>query len=171
MQPTPLRALGARSLLAVALLTPPLAHADLYMALGIDNESEPSLTLEFDREIGLDHWHPGLSLRLAGGVLLLPGRDGDDNAALLFTPSLRYTFIGSAWQPFIEAGIGAAVFLDTHYEGRDLASAFQFEDRLAAGMHLGAGELMVSYTHYSNADIEMPNQGLDIVALGYRVPL
>ncbi len=172
MHPTHIRTLGLPSLALVAVLTPALAHADAYLAVGTNNEGEPSLTLELDREFSLHDWHPALSLRLAGGVLLLPGDEGDDNAALLVTPAFRYTFLDTAFTPFIEAGIGAAVFLDTHYEERrDLSSTFQFEDRLAAGLALGRGELNLSYTHYSNADIEKPNQGLDIAAVGYRLPL
>lgn len=154
----------------IAWASPNEAQADLNAALGITNESEPALTLELDRVIDLHDWHPALSLRLAAGVLLLPGNEGDDNAALLLTPAFRYTFSGTARRPFIEAGIGAALFLDTHYEDRRLGSSFQFEDRLAAGLRLGDGELLMSYTHYSNADISSPNHGLDIVALGYRHP-
>lgn len=163
--------LGA-ALLSSAILTPALAQADLYLSLGMTNESEPAVKLELDRDISLHHWHPALSLRLAGGALLLPGSDADDNAALLLTPAFRYTFTtGSATRPFIEAGIGAAVFLNTRYEGHQLSTAFQFEDRLAVGMHLGEGELSLAYTHYSNADIKKPNDGLDMLALGYRHPL
>lgn len=165
--PTNVRALVGCALLGATLLGPATVRADLYVALGTNNESEPTVKLELDREIALHDWHPALSLRLAGGVLLLPGNHGDDNAALLLTPAFRYTF-DSALRPFVEAGIGAALFLDTRYEGRRFSTAFQFEDRLAAGMPLGGGELLLEYTHYSNADIATPNEGLDVVALGYR---
>lgn len=165
-------ALMGSFLLSSVALSPAIAQADIYVSLGLTNESEPAIKLELDRDISLHTWHPALSLRLAGGALLLPGNEGDDNAALLLTPAFRYTFTtGSAARPFIEAGIGAALFLDTRHEGRQFSTAFQFEDRLAAGMHLGDGELSLAYTHYSNADIKTPNDGLDIVALGYRHPL
>lgn len=171
MQKTTARAFIGAALLGSAVLAPTIAQADIYLSLGMTNESEPAAKLELDREISLHDWHPALSLRLAGGVLLLPGNEGDDNAALLLTPAFRYTFTtGSAARPFVEAGIGAAVFLDTRYEDRGFSTAFQFEDRLAAGMHLGDGELALAYTHYSNADIKTPNDGLDILAVGYRHP-
>ena len=157
-------------LLVIAWVSPNKALADLHAALGINNEAEPSLTLELDHRVSLHDWHPALSLRLATGVLLLPGNEGDDNAALLLTPAFRYTFANTARRLFIEAGIGAALFLNTHYEDRRLGSSFQFEDRLAAGMRVGNGELSMSLTHYSNADIRMPNHGLDILAFGYRHP-
>lgn len=169
--PTNVGTLAGQVLLGSTLLAPAAAQAEPYLALGINNEAEPTLTIELDHAINLHDWHPALSLRLAGGVLLLPGDQGDDNAALLLTPAFRYTFANTATRPFIEAGIGAAVFLDTRYEGRNFSTAFQFEDRLAAGTEVGSGEVSLSYTHYSNADIKTPNEGLDVLALGYRHPL
>lgn len=165
------RALWGRLLLGAMLGMPTFANADLYVAVGKNSESESTVKLELDREYSLAHWQPGLSLRLAGGVLLLPGNEGDDNAALIVTPAFRYTFADTAAQPFVEAGIGGALFLDTRYEGRNLSTAFQFEDRVAAGLHVGRGEVALAFTHYSNADIKKPNNGLDMVMLGYRHPL
>lgn len=169
--PVSYRALLGSLLLGASLAMPALAEADLYVAVGKNNESQTSLKLELDREYSLAQWQPGLSLRLAGGVLLLPGDEGDDNAALIVTPAFRYTFADTATQPFVEAGVGGALFLDTRYEGRNLSTAFQFEDRIAAGLHVGRGEVALAFTHYSNADIKKPNNGLDMVTLGYRHPL
>ncbi|TDX23323.1 lipid A 3-O-deacylase [Modicisalibacter xianhensis] len=169
--PVSYRALLGSLLLGASLAMPALAEADLYVAVGKNNESQTSLKLELDREYSLAQWQPGLSLRLAGGVLLLPGDEGDDNAALIVTPAFRYTFADTATQPFVEAGVGGALFMDTHYEGRNLSTAFQFEDRIAAGLHVGRGEMALAFTHYSNADIKKPNNGLDMVTLGYRHPL
>ncbi|SFI11850.1 acyloxyacyl hydrolase [Modicisalibacter xianhensis] len=169
--PVSSRALLGSLLLGASLAMPALAEADLYVAVGKNNESQTSLKLELDREYSLAQWQPGLSLRLAGGVLLLPGDESDDNAALIVTPAFRYTFADTATQPFVEAGVGGALFLDTRYEGRNLSTAFQFEDRIAAGLHVGRGEVALAFTHYSNADIKKPNNGLDMVTLGYRHPL
>ncbi|MHB0775084.1 acyloxyacyl hydrolase [Halomonas sp. WWR20] len=160
---------GGLVVLAGALFN--TAHADTSIALGSTSETTPAYKLEIDRQFPLRQWHPALSLRLAGGAMWLPGDDGDDNAALLLTPAFRYTFLGTAYRPFIEAGVGAAVFLDTRFEDRKLGSAFQFEDRLAVGMRLGPGELGASATHYSNADIKSPNDGFEIYAVNYRLPL
>lgn len=169
--PVSYRALLGILLLGASLAMPALAEADLYVAVGKNNESQTSLKLELDREYSLAQWQPGLSLRLAGGVLLLPGDEGDDNAALIVTPAFRYTFADTATQPFVEAGVGGALFMDTHYEGRNLSTAFQFEDGIAAGLHVGRGEVALAFSHYSNADIKKPNNGLDMVTLGYRHPL
>lgn len=144
--------------------------ADLYMAGGITSESTAAVRIELDTLIGLENLHPQLDLRLATGLLLLDGDESDTNAAWLLTPMLRYTFAGKR-SAFIEGGIGAAVFLDARLGSRDLSTAFQFQDRMAMGGALGPGELSLSFTHYSNAGIKDPNEGIEVLALGYRLPL
>lgn len=156
--------------MATSLLAVPAANADLYLAAGITSEDTAALKLEIDREFGLERWHPQLSLRLATGALLLSGDAGNGNAAWLITPALRYTFAGER-SVFLEAGVGASVFLDTRVENQELSTAFQFEDRLALGMPFAGGELNASITHYSNAGIRRPNDGFEVFALGYRHPL
>ncbi|WP_043531161.1 acyloxyacyl hydrolase [Litchfieldella xinjiangensis] len=154
------------------LLAGPAMSADLYVAGGRTSEDSAALKLEIDRHFNLHDWHPQLSLRLATGVLLLSSETESDegNAAWLFTPALRYTFAGER-RVFIEGGIGASIFLDTHVDDRELSTAFQFEDRLALGMPLATGELNASITHYSNAGIQSPNDGFEVFAVGYRFPL
>ena len=80
--PVSYRALLGSLLLGASLAMPALAEADLYVAVGKNNEAQTSLKLELDREYSLAQWQPGLSLRLAGGVLLLPG-DGQCGDVLL----------------------------------------------------------------------------------------
>lgn len=143
------------------------AYGDLNLALGITSVDTAALRITHDREYDLSHWHPQLDLRLATGVLLLDGEEESDNAAWVVTPAFRYHF--NEQRSFIEAGVGASLFLDKHLESRDLSTAFLFETRLAAGFHLNSEtEIGVSATHYSNADIEQPNDGFEIVALTYR---
>ena len=144
--------------------------ADWYVAAGATSESTAALTVEIDRLIGLERFHPRLDLRLGTGLLLLSSREQEGNAAWLFSPALRYTFAGQrGW--FLEGGIGAALFLDTRVESRELSTAFQFEDRLALGMPWAGGELSLALTHYSNAGIRRPNDGFEVLALGYRFSL
>ncbi|TVP52533.1 MAG: acyloxyacyl hydrolase [Halomonas sp.] len=163
--------LAAVLLPAMLLISAPAAsQADAYVTLGTTSESTPAVSLGLDRTFDLSDWHPQLALRLGSGVLLLPGNDGDDNAAWTLTPALRWTFAGKRGV-FAEAGIGAAVFMNTRLESRSLSSAFQFEDRLAFGMRLGSGELSASLIHYSNAGLKRPNDGFETLSLGYRHPL
>nr|WP_267956645.1 acyloxyacyl hydrolase [Halomonas sp. MCCC 1A17488] len=148
----------------------PIGLADLYVAGGITSESAAAARIELDTLIGLERLHPQLDLRLATGLLLLDGDENDENAAWLLTPMLRYTFAGKR-EVYLEGGIGAAVFLDARIGSRDLSTAFQFQDRLALGGTLGPGELTLSVAHYSNAGIKDPNEGIEVLALGYRLPL
>ncbi|MFC3283931.1 acyloxyacyl hydrolase [Litchfieldella rifensis] len=157
------------SLLVAALLATSPAYADLSVAGGITSESTAALKVELDREFSLESWHPRLSLRLATGLLLLSSDTEHGNAAWLLTPAFRYTFAGESGT-FLEAGIGASVFLETRVESRELSTSFQFEDRLALGMPLARGEIMASVTHYSNARIARPNDGFEVFALSYRRP-
>lgn len=161
----------AAALAACLLMTgSSVALADLYIAGGVTSESKAAARIEFDTMIGLDRLHPQLDLRLATGLLLLDGEESDENAAWLITPMLRYTFAGER-SVFVEGGIGAAVFLDARIGSRDLSTAFQFQDRIALGGSVGPGELSLSFTHYSNAGIKDPNEGIEVLALGYRLPL
>jgi lipid A 3-O-deacylase len=163
---------SAAALLPAMLLIslPAVGQSGGYVTLGATSEGEPAVSLGADRTFDLSHWHPQLDLRLATGLLLLPGDEGDDNAAWTLTPALRWTFAGEH-DLFAEAGIGAALFLNTRYEDRHLATAFQFEDRLAIGVPLGRGELSASLIHYSNGGIKRPNDGFETLTLGYRFPL
>lgn len=137
---------------------------------GISSEESPTLA------IGLHHgftappwlpsgWHPW-SLQLSGRLLLMPGRNSEkSNAALVVAPALRYTFAGGT---FVEGGVGAALFLDADLRDSELGTAGQFEDRLAVGGPWGDGTLHLALSHYSNASIKQPNDGLELLSLGYR---
>ncbi|MFQ3788723.1 acyloxyacyl hydrolase [Halomonas sp. A29] len=157
-------------LACVAMASGQPSLADLYLEGGITSETAAAARIELDTLIGLDRLHPQLDLRLATGLLLLQGQQEDYNAAWLATPALRWTF-GESGKVFVEGGIGAALMLHTRHESRELGSAFQFQDRLALGTLLGAGELILSLTHYSNAGIKRPNDGFELLGLGYRLPL
>jgi lipid A 3-O-deacylase len=101
--------------------------------------------------------------------------DGDkhsSNNSLSFSPVFVYEFAGEKVKPYIEAGIGVAVFSDTQVEDNKLGSAFNFEDRIGFGLRFKGGhEVGVRATHYSNAGIKEPNDGIESYALHYTMPL
>ncbi|ATJ84726.1 acyloxyacyl hydrolase [Halomonas beimenensis] len=153
----------------LALLVAPPGAAAPSLELGSTSEGSLALSVNLDTLVDLDHWHPGLALRLGTGLLLLPGDDGDDNAAWRLTPALRYAVGGPV---FLEAGVGGALFLETELGGQALSNAFQFENRLALGIRLGQGsEMGVAAVHHSNAHMDWPNDGFEIYSLVYRQAL
>lgn len=101
--------------------------------------------------------------------------DGDktsSNHSLSFSPVLVYEFAGQTIKPYVEAGIGIAVFANTEYEDNKLGSAFQFEDRFGFGLRFSGGhEVGIRATHYSNAGLSDPNDGVESYALHYTMPL
>ena len=80
------------------------------------------------------------------------------------SPVFVYYFGEPTWtvQPYIEAGIGVSCISETKIDSRDLASAFQFEDRVGFGVKIKYVDVSVRYMHYSNASISDPNDGMDI---------
>lgn len=101
--------------------------------------------------------------------------DGDkrsSNNSLSFSPVFVYEFAGEKVKPYIEAGIGVAVFPNTQIEDNKLGSAFNFEDRIGFGLRFNGGhEVGIRATHYSNAGIKEPNDGIESYALHYTMPL
>ena len=85
---------------------------------------------------------------------------------------LVYEFAGENIKPYLEAGIGVALFSHTEVEGNRLGTAFQFEDRLGFGLRFAGGhEVGIRASHYSNAGISSTNDGVESYALHYTMPL
>ncbi|WP_367237389.1 acyloxyacyl hydrolase [Pseudomonas sp. Rh2] len=101
--------------------------------------------------------------------------DGDETASnhsLSFAPVFVYEFAGESVKPYIEAGIGVALFSSTELESNELGSSFQFEDRIGVGLRFAGGhELGIRAIHYSNAGIRQPNDGVESYSLHYRMLL
>ena len=101
--------------------------------------------------------------------------EGDKSSAsnsLSFSPVLVYEFAGESVKPYLEAGIGVALFSHTEVEGNRLGTAFQFEDSLGFGLRFAGGhEVGIRASHYSNAGISSTNDGIESYALHYTMPL
>ena len=68
--------------------------------------------------------------------------EGDDRAgasSLSFSPVFVYEFAGESVKPYIEAGIGVALFSRTRLEDNNIGQSFQFEDRLGSACGSTAG--------------------------------
>lgn len=65
-------------------------------------------------------------------------------------------------RPYGEVGLGASLFSRDTLGSKEFSTHFQFSQHLGLGVELG-GTWSVGwqYAHYSNADIERPNDGVD----------
>ncbi len=86
---------------------------------------------------------------------------------LSLSPVFRYLPnaqpLGVQW--FLDGGVGATFTSDTQIDGRDLSTNFQFEDQIGIGGILGEQqnfEFSYRFMHYSNANLDTPNDGVDI---------
>ncbi|WP_419736078.1 acyloxyacyl hydrolase [Pseudomonas sp. COR18] len=87
---------------------------------------------------------------------------------LSFAPVFVYEFGNSGVVPFVEIGVGVSTFSGSRVGDKKLGSAFNFEDRLGAGIKLTNNQrLGVRVIHYSNASIKKPNQGIESYSLFY----
>lgn len=64
-------------------------------------------------------------------------------------------------RPYISGGIGVAIIDDYHIRNKNLSTHFQVEDRIGIGSRIGMFDVNLSYFHYSNAGIKLPNNGVD----------
>jgi len=109
--------------------------------------------LEAVGEFGVAHWTA----------------DGRRRASNLWqasaTPFLR-------WWPndyvFLEAGIGINGFTRTRFADRTISTAFQFGDHIGVGYQITRNHRFgLRFSHFSNASIKRPNQGLNVLQAGY----
>lgn len=96
------------------------------------------------------------------------GADQDDVTAVALSPVFVLTFGNNPGgsRPYIEAGVGLAILSDDVAGGRMLGSSWQFEDRIGFGVASDRWDVHYRYMHYSNGDIDKPNQGVDAHVIG-----
>lgn len=108
----------------------------------------------------------------SGAYTFWEGDRTSSNHSLSFSPVLVYEFAGETVKPYVEIGVGIALFANTEVENNTLGSAFQFEDRFGLGLRFAGGhEIGIRATHYSNAGLTTPNDGVESYALHYTMPL
>ncbi|MEO8643625.1 acyloxyacyl hydrolase [Pseudomonas sp.] len=108
----------------------------------------------------------------SGAYTYWEGDKTSSNHSLSFAPVLVYEFAGQTVKPYLELGVGVAVFANTEVENNQLGNAFQFEDRFGFGLRFAGGhEVGIRATHYSNAGISSQNDGVESYSLHYTMPL
>ena len=104
----------------------------------------------------------------AGYTYWASSKEPGDAHSVSFSPVLTYSFTNIKYQPFVEFGIGVSLFSEKKVDNRNFGSAFNFEDRIGAGITLpGGSRLGLRAIHYSNAGFKKPNDGIESYALFY----
>ncbi|SFC33425.1 Lipid A 3-O-deacylase (PagL) [Marinospirillum celere] len=121
------------------------------------------LTVEVHGQVALEYWD-GQSAE----------QNRDRNNLLVLTPVFRLQ-PASAWLPYLETSIGAALMSASSFPatGHNFGQNYQFEDTLALGWMLGREgrwDLALRYRHYSNNGMSRSNNGIDFntLAVTYR---
>ena len=113
---------------------------------------------------------PTLYLEFALNTWVEYGRDDEAVTSLAASPVLQWPLFGDHDSLFLEAGIGLAMIDFIQIAGHDLSSHFQFEDRIGLSWDYSDNQkssLNLSIFHYSNAGLKQPNQGLNLLVLGW----
>lgn len=98
----------------------------------------------------------------------------DKLTALTLSPVFQWRIAGQQRPLYLEAGIGIAALDDNSIGDRKLSIHFQFEDRIGLSWNYDTdsdARITLGYSHYSQADIDRPNDGLDFVSLAWNYPL
>lgn len=161
--------------LLTALYTIPTAQAlDLSLAVGASEDASGYYRLGVQQDFPRSWWQTSTG-RLTGywdaGLTHWEADGGGTNTqSLSVSPVLVYEFSGNGIRPYLEAGIGLAVFRNNTVDERQLGSEWQFEDRLGVGFRFGAGHALgLRALHYSNAGLKKPNGGIDAYTLYYQL--
>ncbi|WP_241970451.1 acyloxyacyl hydrolase [Pseudidiomarina sediminum] len=115
------------------------------------------------------------SIYLEGALNQWRDSDNHDDKlnALTLLPIFQWHLAGEQRPLYLEAGIGVALLDDSTISNRDLSIHFQFEDRIGLSWQYGTNSkarVSVVYTHYSQADLDRPNDGLDFFSLNWHYP-
>ena len=96
------------------------------------------------------------------------GKESAGVHSISFAPVFVYQFHGVRFQPFVELGIGLALFSSSRVADRVVGSSFNFEDRIGVGVRLGERHTLgLRAIHYSNAGLSHPNDGVESYSLYY----
>ena len=69
-------------------------------------------------------------------------------------------------KPFVEYGLAVGLISDTVIAMRDLSTAFHFKNQLGIGLRTKGADFFFRISHFSNASIAEPNDGLNILTAG-----
>ncbi len=149
-------------------------EGDLYIdsiSIGVgkinsNNAQRLSVQKNFKKEISLGDY-----LKLNGYFDLALNRfdfNEKNIHELSLTPVFKYDFNRiKNFTPYIFGGIGVGYLSSTKADGKGYSTHFQFEDRLGIGIKKDKIDFQLGFYHISNASIQTPNDGIDMVLLNF----
>jgi len=165
--------LFAFSVFGVLLTGVVWADPILYVGHANDNPGISAWELGY-KQHGDPDWVKNLSPNLHGfweAKFHYWQREKDNVLGLALLPGLEYqwhqTAIGS---PYAQLAFGVAVINDRKIGFRDMSTNWQFETMAGFGTRFGERDrydLNLSFVHLSNADINEPNFGIDLLTLSF----
>lgn len=129
-----------------------------------------SIKLPFLESFG----NPDIALEPAINHWQNSNNHADNITALSISPIARWRLTDNKRPLYLEAGIGVAYMDDNQIGDRRLSTHAHFEDRIGMSWQYDTesdARISVQYTHYSNADIDTPNDGLDFYSIYWVYPL
>jgi lipid A 3-O-deacylase len=163
--------------IAAALMGQSITAQAAGVEFGVGQTSDSTMTYRLGMQFDWDKsWLQSDIGRLtgywSGAYTYWEGDKTASNSSLSFSPVFVYEFAGQTVKPYVEAGIGVALFSHTELENNNMGQAFQFEDRFGFGLRFAGGhEVGIRATHYSNAGLSDSNDGVESYALHYTMPL
>lgn len=162
-------------IVVLALLPTLLAAQNLGIGAAMGPTGQSSWAFRLSGSIDFQDLHGrdsgGVFWFVDAGYTWWMGYAAGDNHTLSLAPVFVYEFAGARVVPFIEAGIGVGVMSRTRVEHRNLGSALLFEDRIGAGLRIGAQVFGLRAIHYSNAGLGPPNDGAETYTIYYSAAI
>lgn len=122
-------------------------HMDSLWSRGLGNWSATLLP-----ELELNHF------RYLGSQ---PGPDSLNEAGI--KGMVRFARTGGDLKPYAELGLGVSLFSRDQLGTRDFSTRLQFSEHVGLGIEFGKGWFAGwRYSHYSNAGLKEPNDGIDL---------
>ncbi len=110
------------------------------------------------------NWHASLVPELEASHFSYDGRHRGNSALNQFggIALLRVHYGTGKIRPYLDAGLGAAYFNHTRLGNRQFSTRFQFSELIGLGVQIDRFSIGWQYSHYSNAGIKRPNDGVDM---------
>jgi opacity protein-like surface antigen len=167
-----------RIVLAIALsVVGPVASGQSAVAVyhgEHDNYARTAVSVRFGPvwEQDWGHWRARLHPEADVGHFRYTGSsDGADAMSQLGATALLRVVRGiGTIRPYAELGLGGALLSRTSLGPKRFSTNFQFAEHVGLGAEFGGFSAGWRYSHFSNADIETPNEGIDLhqIVIGAR---